>query len=106
MGQQQLYRYALYVIAAVVVGYSIAITFALIFACRPIERAWNMALPGTCVDQNSLYVATAVTNTVTDVALILVAIPVVWGLNMPVIQKIGLFFMFVVGCACVSYLSA
>ncbi|CBF87130.1 hypothetical protein AN2575.2 [Aspergillus nidulans FGSC A4] len=99
VGQQQLYRYALYVIAAVVVGYSVAITFALIFACRPIERAWNMALPGTCVDQNSLYIATAITNTVTDVALILVAIPVVWGLNMPVIQKIGLFFMFVVGCA-------
>ncbi|KAL4986521.1 hypothetical protein BDW68DRAFT_198014 [Aspergillus falconensis] len=101
VGQQRLYRYALYAIAGVVVGYSIAITFALIFACRPIAKAWNMALPGTCVDQNGLYAATAITNTVTDVALILVAIPVVWGLNMPTIQKIGLFFMFVVGCATV-----
>ncbi|KAL4901184.1 hypothetical protein BDW74DRAFT_182038 [Aspergillus multicolor] len=102
VGQQRLYRYALCAIAAVVIGYSIAITFALIFACRPIAKAWNSALDGTCIDQNGLYAATAVTNTVTDVALILVAIPVVWGLHMPTIQKIGLFFVFVVGTVITS----
>ncbi|KAL4913344.1 hypothetical protein BDW62DRAFT_214339 [Aspergillus aurantiobrunneus] len=101
VNQQRLYRFALYVIAAVVVGYSVAIIFALIFACRPIKKAWNAAVPGTCIDQNGLYAATAVTNTVTDVALIIVPIPVVVSLNMPTIQKIGLFFMFVVGCATV-----
>ncbi|KAL4928151.1 uncharacterized protein BDV17DRAFT_264902 [Aspergillus undulatus] len=98
---QRRYRYALYVISVVVVGYSVAITFALIFACRPIAKAWNAALVGTCVDQNGLYAATAVTNTVTDVALIVVPIPVVVSLHMPTIQKIGLFFMFVIGCATV-----
>ncbi|KAI9374424.1 hypothetical protein BJX61DRAFT_540774 [Aspergillus egyptiacus] len=92
----RLYRWALYVIGFIVVGYSIAITFALIFACRPIEKAWNAALPGTCIDQNGLYAATAVTNTVTDVALIVVPIPVVLSLNMPTIQKIGLFFITVI----------
>ncbi|KAL2814118.1 hypothetical protein BJX63DRAFT_204402 [Aspergillus granulosus] len=101
VGQQKFYRWALYVIAGIVVGYSIAITFALIFACRPISKAWNGALPGTCIDQNGLYAATAVTNTVTDVALIIVPIPVVVSLHMPLIQKIGLFFMFVIGCATV-----
>ncbi|KAL3465604.1 hypothetical protein BJX64DRAFT_252173 [Aspergillus heterothallicus] len=101
VGQQRLYRFALYGIAGIVVGYSIAITFALIFACRPIAKAWNGALEGTCIDQNGLYAATAVTNTVTDVALIIVPIPVVVSLHMPLIQKIGLFFMFVIGCATV-----
>jgi hypothetical protein len=99
VGQQRLYRFALYAIAAVVVGYSIAITFALIFACQPIAKAWNGAIEGSCIDQNGLYAATAVTNTVTDVALIVVPIPVVVSLHMPLIQKIGLFFMFVIGCA-------
>ncbi|KAL4789170.1 hypothetical protein BDV19DRAFT_383334 [Aspergillus venezuelensis] len=83
---QRRYRYALYIIAAVVVGYSIAITFALIFACRPISKAWNSAV---------------MTNTVTDVALIVVPVPVVVILNMPTIQKIVLLFMFVIGCATV-----
>ncbi|KAL3440518.1 hypothetical protein BJX65DRAFT_316433 [Aspergillus insuetus] len=101
VGQQRLYRFALYAIAAIVVGYSIAITFALIFACQPIAKAWNGTLEGSCIDQNGLYAATAVTNTVTDVALIVVPIPVVVSLHMPLIQKIGLFFMFVIGCATV-----
>ncbi|KAL3482138.1 hypothetical protein BJX99DRAFT_252853 [Aspergillus californicus] len=101
VGQQKVYRYALYTIGFVVVGYSIAITFALIFACRPIAKGWNGALEGTCVDSDALYAATAVTNTITDVALIIVPIPVVVSLHMPTIQKIGLFFMFVIGCATV-----
>ncbi|KAL2818758.1 hypothetical protein BDW59DRAFT_175096 [Aspergillus cavernicola] len=101
VGQQRIYRWVLYFIGFVVVGYSIAITFALIFACRPIAKAWNGAIVGTCVNQNGLYAATAVTNTVTDVALIIVPIPIVVSLNMPMIQKIGLFFMFVIGCATV-----
>ncbi|KAL5333191.1 hypothetical protein BJX70DRAFT_406460 [Aspergillus crustosus] len=91
VGQQRLYWYALYGIAGIVVGYSVAITFALIFACRPISKAWNGALEGTCIDQNGLYAATAVTNTVTDVALIVVPIPVVVSLNMPTIPKIGFY---------------
>ncbi|KAL4962678.1 uncharacterized protein BDV14DRAFT_202501 [Aspergillus stella-maris] len=37
----------------------------------------------------------------TDVALIVVPLPVVVGLNMPTVQKVGLFFMFVIGCATV-----
>lgn len=98
---QKVYRWALYVIAGVVIGYSVAITFALIFACRPIQKAWNAALEGSCIDQNGLYAATAVTNTVTDVALLIVPLPVVISLNMPTIQKIGLLFMFIIGGACV-----
>lgn len=76
-----------------------AIAFALIFACKPVARAWNMSINGTCIDQKGLYIATAVTNTVTDVALLIVPLPVLASLNMPRIQKVGLFFMFVVGCA-------
>ncbi len=58
-----------------------------------------MSINGTCIDQKGLYIATAVTNTVTDVALLIVPLPVLASLNMPRIQKVGLFFMFVVGCA-------
>ncbi|EAU31884.1 conserved hypothetical protein [Aspergillus terreus NIH2624] len=101
VGMQKVYRWALYVIAGVVIGYSVAITFALIFACRPIQKAWNAALEGSCIDQNGLYAATAVTNTVTDVALLIVPLPVVISLNMPTIQKIGLLFMFIIGGATV-----
>ena len=54
---------------------------------------------GKCVDRNGLYIATAVTNIVTDLALILLPIPLVVGLQMPKIQKIYLLLIFLIGCA-------
>ncbi|KAJ5596474.1 hypothetical protein N7450_002932 [Penicillium hetheringtonii] len=100
VNKQTLYVWTLHTISAVVCGYSIAIVFALIFACNPIERSWNASITtGYCVNRNGLYIATAVTNIITDIALILFPVPLVLGLQMPRIQKIGLLGMFVVGCA-------
>ncbi|KAJ5085928.1 hypothetical protein N7532_010699 [Penicillium argentinense] len=100
MNKQPFYTWTLHIISAVVCGYSIAIVFALIFACHPIAKGWDASITGgSCVDRNGLYIATAVTNIVTDIALIIVPVPLVLSLQMPKIQKLGLLFMFVVGCA-------
>jgi hypothetical protein len=100
VNKQAIYVWTLHGISAVVCGYSIAIVFALIFACNPIARGWNSSITeGYCVNRNGLYIATAVTNIVTDIALILVPVPLVLGLQMPRTQKFGLLLMFVVGCA-------
>lgn len=100
MNKRQIYKWALYFIAAVVCGYSIAIIFALVFACNPIQRTWDASITrGSCIDRNGLYIATAVTNIITDLALIVVPIPLVSGLHMPRMQKVGLIIMFTIGCA-------
>jgi hypothetical protein len=100
VNKQPLYVWSLHIISAIVCGYSIAIVFALIFACNPIERGWNAAITtGYCVNRNGLYIATAVTNIVTDIALLVFPFPLVLGLQMPRIQKVGLLIMFIVGCA-------
>ncbi|PYI14429.1 hypothetical protein BO99DRAFT_446927 [Aspergillus violaceofuscus CBS 115571] len=97
--QERYQQWALSTLAFIVSSYSVALIFAFIFGCHPIQKAWSPALTGYCIDQYALYVATAVLNIITDVALILFPIPTVTGLNMPTIQKIGLLFMFMVGCA-------
>ena len=99
MKKQRMYVLALHVITAVVVGYSIAIIFALILACHPVSRNWDANVDGVCVNRTALYIATAVTNIVTDLALISLPIPLVLNLNMPKSQKVYLFLMFVIGCA-------
>lgn len=81
----------------VVLGYSFAIIFALIFACHPIERNWDASLPGYCVNRTVIYVMTAVVNISTDIVILLLSIPIVSKLKMPVIQKIGVVCMFAVG---------
>ncbi|KAJ5975560.1 hypothetical protein N7481_009267 [Penicillium waksmanii] len=86
--------------SAVVGGYSIAIIFALIFTCNPIQRSWSSSITGgSRIDRNGLYIATAVTNIITDLALIVIPIPLLCGLHMPRMQKIGLLAIFAIGCA-------
>ena len=100
VGQQKVYRWCIYILSFVVGGYSIGITLALIFACNPLAKSWDKSITeGHCVDQNGLYIATAVTNTVTDVALLVLPMPMVFTLNMPTVQKFGLSLVFLVGCA-------
>ncbi|CAL5875176.1 uncharacterized protein PFLUO_LOCUS9480 [Penicillium psychrofluorescens] len=101
MKKQKIYVMALHAITAVVMGYSISIIFALILACHPVSRNWDPTVEGECVNRTALYIATAVTNIVTDLALITLPIPLVLRLNMPRSQKVYLFLMFVVGCATV-----
>lgn len=91
-------RMAIYTVLAVVIGYSIALILVLIFACNPIERAWDGTITeGFCINRNAVYVATAVVNIVTDLAIIAIPIPMVINLKMPLQQKIGLAFMFAIG---------
>ncbi|KAJ5948910.1 hypothetical protein N7454_002217 [Penicillium verhagenii] len=100
MNRQPAYLWTLYIFSAIVCGYSIAIIFALIFACTPIQKGWDSSITaGHCVNRSGLYIATAALNIVSDLALIVVPVPLVMGLQMPRVQKYGLMAMFIVGCA-------
>ncbi|PLN76190.1 hypothetical protein BDW42DRAFT_197337 [Aspergillus taichungensis] len=102
MGQQKMYRWCIYILSFVVGGYSLRVVLALIFACNPLAKSWDKSIiEGHCVDQNGLYIPTAVTNTVTHVALLVLPLPMVFTLNMPTVQKFGLSLVFLVGCATV-----
>jgi hypothetical protein len=70
-----------------------------VFACKPIAASWNPLLLATavCSNRGAIYIATAVLGIVTDVVLMLIPIPTIWGLQMPTKQKIGLTFIFAVG---------
>lgn len=81
----------------VVFGYSVAITFALIFACRPLVKTWDASIPGHCINRPAIYVMTAVVNIGTDVVILLLSIPIASKLRLPLVQKVGIVCMFGVG---------
>ncbi|PWY62634.1 hypothetical protein BO83DRAFT_432322 [Aspergillus eucalypticola CBS 122712] len=85
--QKRYQQWILYGIAFIVSSYSFALGLAFIFGCHPIQKGWDISVTGTYVNQYALYVATAVLNIISDIALILVPIPTVLGLNMPGLQK-------------------
>lgn len=95
----RIWQYTIYLVAFVIAGYSTALTLALIFACSPIEKGWNSSITqGSCINRPGVYLATAISNTVSDVILILIPIRVVWRLRMPLIPKLGVIIIFGIGC--------
>ncbi|KAJ0422220.1 hypothetical protein BJY00DRAFT_311282 [Aspergillus carlsbadensis] len=92
--------YLLYALGAIITAYSIALILALIFACDPLARAWDASVTqGRCINRNAVYMATAVTNTASDVVLLGVAVWIVSRLRMSmgVWVRVGLIFLFGVG---------
>lgn len=102
LSPQRRFRVVVYVVMAVVAGYSFALVFVLIFSCRPIQMGWDaMITDGKCVNRPAVYIATAVVNIVTDLFILVIPVPMVSKLQMPKQQKLGLICMFVIGSACV-----
>ena len=88
------------VLGLVIVAYSLALIFALVFACRPIAAAWDVTIANAqCINRPAIYVVLAVLNIATDVILLILPIPMVWKLQMPVVQKIGVIIVFLIGSA-------
>ena len=54
-------------------------------------------MEGTCINKGAVYISTASLNAITDMALLIMPIPVIWKLQLPKLQKIGLIAMFGVG---------
>ena len=93
------WQYTIYLIAFIIAGYSTALTLALIFACSPIQKSWDASITqGSCINRPAVYLATAITNTVSDLILILIPVRVVWGLHMPTVPKLGVIVIFGIGC--------
>ncbi|QSZ35381.1 hypothetical protein DSL72_008251 [Monilinia vaccinii-corymbosi] len=92
------FRAAVYILMFIVLGYSFAIIFALIFPCRPVNMNWDVTIThGKCINRGATYTATAAVNIATDLALLILPIPMIADLRMPRVQKVGLILIFIVG---------
>ncbi|KAL6720061.1 hypothetical protein ACLMJK_001982 [Lecanora helva] len=71
--------------------------------CKPRRKIWTPELPGKCLDVNKLYLASAVFNFLSDIAMLSVPIYLVWRLQMSIRRKIGVTAIFCTGgLACIS----
>ncbi|OJI79384.1 hypothetical protein ASPTUDRAFT_59470 [Aspergillus tubingensis CBS 134.48] len=95
----RIWRNIIFLVTFIIASYTIALTLGLIFPCQPIAKNWDLTITtGHCVDRVGFYLATAITNTVSDIILILIPIPVIIKLKLPLIQKLGVGCMFGIGC--------
>ena len=66
--------------------------------CRPLALGWNINIKnGHCGNQTAAYIAVHSINTVIDISLAVLPMPVLWRLQMPTRRKVELSVMFSLG---------
>lgn len=98
------WKYILWVLAGCICIFSTALVLAFILACNPIQEGWSDSLSNTnaCNRRPGVQLATAITNVVSDVVLILIPIASLWRLHIPWLQKIGVISLCGIGCLLVN----
>lgn len=91
------FRWACWGILICVVIYCVSSMIATIFQCSPVVKAFNKALPGTCIDLAKFWFANAGFSIATDIIILLLPMPLVYQLEVPRAQKIALMAVFAVG---------
>lgn len=65
--------------------------------CQPFEYSWNKWIPGHCIDLMILFRYISGLNLASDLAILILPLPIVWGLHTSRTQKIGLTLTFLTG---------
>ncbi|KAK5240232.1 hypothetical protein LTR40_013972, partial [Exophiala xenobiotica] len=76
-----------------------ALTFYNIFQCRPVAAGWAYPRPSDakCTDIVTLYLSSAPVNIITDIALLILPMPILTRMRLPLKQKIILVLTFSAG---------
>ncbi|KUJ19545.1 uncharacterized protein LY89DRAFT_780467 [Mollisia scopiformis] len=92
------YRYLAYGIAAVLIANWIATLVSVSLICRPFAYQWDKSIPGgTCLQYQWMYTWFSIPNLVTDVAILVLPLPIIWNLQMSLNKKIGITITLITG---------
>lgn len=98
LSPQKWFRVAAWFSIVIVVLYTSVITLLMFFHCHPVRRAFDFKIQtGHCLDAGILYMATAVSNILTDVMLFLLPTPMILKLKMGKSLKIAAIAIFGIG---------
>ncbi|EEQ84351.2 uncharacterized protein BDCG_01156 [Blastomyces dermatitidis ER-3] len=81
----------------IVICYTIGSSTATVFQCTPIHRAWQRQVPGTCINLTISWYSNAAFSILSDLAILILPMPVIKSLLLPKKEKIGLMSIFAVG---------
>jgi len=96
-GSTRRFRILLSSIGIFTACYSIAQAFLAIFQCTPMKKMWDMTVPGTCVKMPQAAQIPSALNSATDVVMVLMPLPLIWGLHVQKKWKVQLLGIFMLG---------
>lgn len=93
----QLFRVTAYIIMVIALCYCLSVILIAILICRPISYSWDKTINGSCVDESTAFIATACLNLALDIAIVVLPLKMVWGLQLAVPKKMALTGIFSLG---------
>ncbi|KAI1375297.1 hypothetical protein F4677DRAFT_446380 [Hypoxylon crocopeplum] len=96
-GVNRTYRWCIWGISAVHIGYCISTLYIYFFSCRPISKAWDTLAPGYCLDYLATVTGCETVNSGVDLALVALALWMIQELRMDRTTKLRLSLIFALG---------
>ncbi|KXH38526.1 integral membrane protein [Colletotrichum simmondsii] len=90
-------RIVVYMVMFATVAYSLAGALGWAYLCTPMERIWDMDVPGTCVDRSMWWLMLSVCNVATDLAILLLPIWILSPLSLRLVKKIEMTIFLMAG---------
>ncbi|KAH6717915.1 hypothetical protein BKA61DRAFT_716476 [Leptodontidium sp. MPI-SDFR-AT-0119] len=91
-----------WVLGAVTSLWTILLLFIIGFQCIPFEKFWRPWVVGRCIDFRQLILGMAIPNILSDVAILALPLPQIWGLQISCRQKAFLSGVFLLGSLVVA----
>ncbi len=93
------FRIAAFALMGITTGYGVAFTIVTLAGCAPFSANWDkLSNPDyTCIDTSKFYVAQGAIGAVLDILILMLPLPIVWGLTLKISKKIAMSFLFAVG---------
>jgi hypothetical protein len=97
------FRLAAYIIMGFCVCWAIMTCLIGLLICQPIAMNWDPSTPGGhCGKENIAFAAVGVIDMATDLAILILPLPMVKGLQIPLANKIALLCIFGLGTLYIS----
>ena len=71
--------------------------FIEVFQCKPFTKIWWPLMPGRCLDQKAVQLASSSFNIISDFVILILPMISVWSLKMSRRKQLGLCFVFAIG---------
>ncbi|KAK3937136.1 hypothetical protein QBC46DRAFT_393350 [Diplogelasinospora grovesii] len=102
-GERNTFFWAAWAVLCVNTLFYAAGIFAENLSCIPYQGIWDKTIPARCLDQKVLDVASACINLASDICILVLPQPIIWGLQISLHKKIGVSLIFAMGVfACVA----
>ncbi|RDW86502.1 uncharacterized protein DSM5745_03144 [Aspergillus mulundensis] len=90
-------RYCLWTLHALNVAWLLGTLFAVVFMCLPVSKVWHRDIPGHCRSPSAIWLGSGISGVFIDVLILVLPIPIVWGLQMKPCRKFLAVLVIILG---------